>query len=992
MAAADAVLKAQRSSVCTACPMLCDDLLPWSTLEEQSCAFAQKAFTAARSLTISAEAWSLGQPVSRQAALIQAVDWLSESRRVLVTGLAGATLEAIGRACDLAELLGAAIDAGAAESSITAGPTVARVGAVTAGWEELRDRADLVLFWFCDPTLSHPRFSELFLPPQGSNFIRRTIAIGPDSALPLSPTHRHCPVPNGMAVAAARALQARLTLPDAQPIPADPHSHAASLTVFVSPLVEAITAAKCVAIVTSGCADSALEKGHSVDFLGLKPWSVGHLVRAMAHMKQAFEIPLGPGIWAGGANAAGAAAICTWRYGAAGAIARADASGSEFLPAEADAARLIARGEVDCVLAVGPLDKALEAAIAGRRESISVVRVSDRLCPQADSQPTIHLLCASTLLATSGTMLREDGRQVVLEAQPRAIPSPAPAENAVALAENAVAPLPQMDAVLAELIACVAACPDRVSISSSLKLKAGAPGRALVQAKTAAVTERLFENNTPALPAFVLTGGTIHDPANQRDGVVADIWVENGKIVAPPAERSRFTSIDATGLVVMPGGVDLHSHVAGPKVGAGRQIAPALMRGRPAAVPTIQATGGLYAALGYTTVFDAAIATSAAAMAHRELDSLPILDKGIYLLASDDAAVLTALAANDANQVQRLLAETITGCRGWTVKVANPGGAAFWKHGRRGDHHDLDAALPHGKSLTPRLLLERLALAVQAIGLPHPLHVHTANLGLPGNFSTLLETMRTFDGIRAHLAHVQFHSYTGGSQDPGTFGSGVAPLVDWFNTHEELTLDVGQVLFGDTVAMTGDSAAAEHLAHATGMPWVSHDLSLEGGCGVLPISYREKSLIHAWQWAIGLEWFLTVRDPWRLVLSTDHPNGAHFSAYPLLMRLLADEPFRREAFARIHPAVRARSPLASIRREYSLQELCIITRAAPARIAGLPEKGHLGIGADADIVLYRPDADISRMFSMPAKVFKAGLLVAENGHLRALPRGRTLSR
>ena len=251
--------------------------------------------------------------------------------------------------------------------------------------------------------------------------------------------------------------------------------------------------------------------------------------------------------------------------------------------------------------------------------------------------------------------------------------------------------------------------------------------------------------------------------------------------------------------------------------------------------------------------------------------------------------------------------------------------------------------------------------------------------------------MRTFDGLPAHLAHVQFHSYTGGALDPDTFGSGVAPLVEWFNTHDTLTLDVGQILFGDTVAMTGDSSAAEHLAHATGTPWMSHDLHLEGGCGVLPIAYREKSLVHAWQWAIGLEWFLTASDPWRIVLSTDHPNGAHFTAYPVLMRLLGDAAFRREAFARIHPAVRKRSPLAGISREYTLQELCIITRAAPARIAGLPRKGHLGPGADADITLYRPDADLARMFSMPAKVFKAGVLVAEDGEVKALPRGSTLT-
>jgi len=499
---------------------------------------------------------------------------------------------------------------------------------------------------------------------------------------------------------------------------------------------------------------------------------------------------------------------------------------------------------------------------------------------------------------------------------------------------------------------------------------------------------------TPGADRFVLAGGTIHDPATDRDGVVADIWVEAGKVVAKPADAAAVRRIDATGLLVLPGGVDLHSHVAGPKVAAGRRIAPHLARdrrgGEPAAVPTIHATGGLYAALGYTTVFDAAIAPAAAGIAHRELAELPILDKGIYLLAADRADVLAAAAGNDARGLRRLLAETVAAGRGWAVKVANPGGPAFWKRGRRGDHHDLDTSLP-GESLTPRILLERLEEAVTDLGLPHPLHVHTANLGLPGNWRTLLETMRSLAGRRAHLAHVQFHSYSGGDLDEGSFGSGVAPAVEFFNAHDDLTLDVGQVLFGGTVAMTGDSAAAEHLAHATGVPLVSHDGHLEGGCGVLPIAYKEKNLIHAWQWAIGLEWFLTAADPWRIALSTDHPNGAHFTAYPHLMRLLGDAAFRREALSRVHPRVRSRSPLAGIDREYTIQELCIVTRAAPARIAGLAGKGHLGIGADADIACYRPDRDLAAMFAIPAKVFKAGVLVAEEGELRATPPGATLA-
>ena len=492
---------------------------------------------------------------------------------------------------------------------------------------------------------------------------------------------------------------------------------------------------------------------------------------------------------------------------------------------------------------------------------------------------------------------------------------------------------------------------------------------------------------------FVLAGGTIHDPANGRDGVVDDIWVHGGQVVARPTDPTGFARIDAAGLVVMPGGVDLHSHVAGPKVNAGRRIAPHLARHRaagPAAVPTIHATGALYAALGYTTVFDAAIPLAAADLAHRELAELPILDKGVYLLAGDDAAVLDALARDDAPETTRLVGEAVARGRGWTVKIANPGGPAFWKHGRRGDHHDLDTPLPDRPALTPRLVLERLAVAVETLGLPHPLHVHTANLGLPGNWRTLLETMRSLAGRRGHLAHVQFHSYSGGDLDEGSFGSGVGPLVEFFDAHDTLTLDVGQILFGATVAMTGDAAAAEHLAHATGVPWMAHDLHLEGGCGVLPIAYKETSVIHAWQWAIGLEWFLRAADPWRVALSTDHPNGAHFTAYPHLMQLLGDAAFRRAAFARLPAAVRRRSPLADITREYTLQELCIVTRAAPARIAGLARKGHLGPGADADIAVYRPDRDLAKMFSLPKKVFKAGVLVAEEGHLRAAAAGSTL--
>ena len=61
--------------------------------------------------------------------------------------------------------------------------------------------------------------------------------------------------------------------------------------------------------------------------------------------------------------------------------------------------------------------------------------------------------------------------------------------------------------------------------------------------------------NTTSPPRVLIAGGKIHDPANQRDGIVADIWIEDGRIVDRPIDPAGFTRIDARGLVVMPGGV-----------------------------------------------------------------------------------------------------------------------------------------------------------------------------------------------------------------------------------------------------------------------------------------------------------------------------------------------------------------------------------------------------------------------------------------------------
>jgi formylmethanofuran dehydrogenase subunit A len=172
---------------------------------------------------------------------------------------------------------------------------------------------------------------------------------------------------------------------------------------------------------------------------------------------------------------------------------------------------------------------------------------------------------------------------------------------------------------------------------------------------------------------------------------------------------------------------------------------------------------------------------------------------------------------------------------------------------------------------------------------------------------------------------------------------------------------------------------------------VNVDIELETGCGIVPYEYRERAAVAALQWVVGLELFLLASDPWRVVLSTDHPNGGSFASYPELIRLLMDRAYRDERLARVNRKLLGGSALADgLSREYTLQEIAIVTRAAPARLLGLARKGHLGPGADADVTIYQRAPDAAAMFASPRWVLKGGVVVVEEGQLRRTPEGRRL--
>ena len=162
----------------------------------------------------------------------------------------------------------------------------------------------------------------------------------------------------------------------------------------------------------------------------------------------------------------------------------------------------------------------------------------------------------------------------------------------------------------------------------------------------------------------------------------------------------------------------------------------------------------------------------------------------------------------------------------------------------------------------------------------------------------------------------------------------------------------------------------------------------------MPITYDDRNAVHALQWAIGLEWFLLAATRGGSCCRTDHPNGGSFLAYPQIIGLLMDRELSRRAMlgAVNQQAAAHASLLDDLAREYTLSEIAIITRAGPARMLGLRDKGHLGAGADADVTIYAPDDDTERMFPLPATSSRTARSSSTMATCARRARGRRCSR
>jgi formylmethanofuran dehydrogenase subunit A len=510
---------------------------------------------------------------------------------------------------------------------------------------------------------------------------------------------------------------------------------------------------------------------------------------------------------------------------------------------------------------------------------------------------------------------------------------------------------------------------------------------------------------------MLIKNGFVVDPKNSIFEV-KDLAIEDGKIVES-VDTGSAEVIDAEGRMVVAGGVDIHAHLATPKVDSGRVLRCDQSRMDPytysdicragvwASVPPTFMTGYKFSQMGYTFVTEAATAGIVARHTHEELGEIQPHDKIMFPLFGNHVQIMDYAREKEYDKAAAFVAWMLQATKGYAIKAVNPTGVCDWSWG--GNVESLDEQI-RCFDVTARDTIITLIEAADRLRLPHSLHLHANMLGRPGNTDITIETMKIAEnrpinrdsGHNLHMTHIQFHAYGGDSFI--TFRSGSEPIANYLKKHKNVSCDLGQVVFSDTTTMTADGPWEWILRGISGSRWVNDDIEIECGGGVVPYVFKKSSRVNAIQWGVGLEIALMVNDPWRVIPSTDHPNAGTFINYPWIAGWLMSQKAREMVFKEIRKSSQKRMVLPAIETEWSIQDYIIATRAGPARILGLPKKGHLGAGADADIAIYNldPKEDYSMKPEMLVSgltqawmTIKDGLMVQKEGKMKATPKGST---
>lgn len=382
--------------VCCLCGCLCDDLVIETAEDrivrvERACpegAVQLQKISQARAPTATCD----GRPSSHATAIDKAVRLLRESRAPLIFGLQTSTTEDQRQAIELAEHLGAVMETSGSHFTRSFLLAFQQAGLSTCTLGEVRQRADLILFWGADPVRTHPRLIERLLQAD-SEFLprgradRTLIAVNDretsstefaDVTIPLAPG-RH---PDALA-----AIRRWIQNPAWQPMPA-----------IDLPLSSLQSLARKMA----ACRYGMLFFGEELAAGPSSPYTMESLIRLVTDLNAFTRFSARP------LSQPGAEQVLTWQTGYPVAVDFQQGF-PRYQPGEFSADDLLARGDVDCCLLVGsPSLVNLSPAAMQRLHTIPTI-VLDPPATNCPFVPQVRLTTAFPGVQSAGTAYRMDG-------------------------------------------------------------------------------------------------------------------------------------------------------------------------------------------------------------------------------------------------------------------------------------------------------------------------------------------------------------------------------------------------------------------------------------------------------------------------------------------------------------------------------------------------------------------------------------------------------
>lgn len=362
---------------------------------------------------------------------------------------------------------------------------------------------------------------------------------------------------------------------------------------------------------------------------------------------------------------------------------------------------------------------------------------------------------------------------------------------------------------------------------------------------------------------ILIKNGTVYDPINEINGEKMDIFVTGDRIVEQ-FEGTADIVYDAANKIVMPGGIDIHTHIVGANETNARYFRPEDNRLdlKPATeilraesgrcVPNTFATGYRYIRMGYTFLYQPGMPPIKARESQDEMNDVPYVDKTTMVLMDKNWFLLRHFIDKDYELAAEFMAWLLWATKGSGVKIVNPGGTEAWGWGK--NVKSLDEPVPYF-GISSREIILGLARCNELLHLPHCIHLHLNNLGVPGNYEIAIKTMELLEEISkssevsrpqlCHITHMQYNSYGGESWK--NFESETESICNYLNSHNHITMDSGAIIFGDATTLTADGPVEYGLSRMSGLKWTNADNELETGAGVTPFIYSKKTLAHAVQ-------------------------------------------------------------------------------------------------------------------------------------------------